>query len=94
MNYFQCNLANHHDIEDVVKRIQAEVRTPSWLRTSRMLLTSSLIMKVGHPTILINNAGVVQGKLLLDLTRDELEQCVPRSLVVLESADLPSGRST
>ncbi|KAL8279153.1 hypothetical protein RQP46_008409 [Phenoliferia psychrophenolica] len=30
--------------------------------------------EVGHPTILINNAGVVQGKSLLDLDRSELEQ--------------------
>lgn len=30
--------------------------------------------EVGHPTILINNAGVVQGKLLLDLSYAELKQ--------------------
>ncbi|ORY52813.1 hypothetical protein BCR35DRAFT_337602, partial [Leucosporidium creatinivorum] len=28
--------------------------------------------EVGHPTILINNAGVVQGKLLLDLTEADI----------------------
>ncbi|KAF8481357.1 retinal short-chain dehydrogenase/reductase [Gautieria morchelliformis] len=29
---------------------------------------------IGHPTIIINNAGVVQGKLILDLTSDDIKQ--------------------
>ena len=32
--------------------------------------------QVGDPTILINNAGVVKGKLLLDLTKEDVEKCV------------------
>ena len=32
------------------------------------------ITKIGHPTILINNAGVVQGKLLLDLKPEDVKQ--------------------
>jgi NADP-dependent 3-hydroxy acid dehydrogenase YdfG len=32
--------------------------------------------QVGTPTILINNAGVVQGKLLLDLTAADIKQYV------------------
>lgn len=30
--------------------------------------------EIGHPTILVNNAGVVQGKLLLDLTPEDIQQ--------------------
>jgi len=30
--------------------------------------------EVGNPTVIINNAGVVQGKLLLDLTSEDLQQ--------------------
>ncbi|GBE79942.1 Dehydrogenase RED2 [Sparassis crispa] len=30
--------------------------------------------EIGHPTILINNAGVVQGKLLVDLTAADIQQ--------------------
>ncbi|VDC06189.1 unnamed protein product [Peniophora sp. CBMAI 1063] len=33
-----------------------------------------IVEELGHPTILINNAGVVQGKLLLDLSPEELQQ--------------------
>lgn len=28
--------------------------------------------KVGDPTILVNNAGIVKGKLLLDLTEEDV----------------------
>jgi len=30
--------------------------------------------ELGHPTVLINNAGVVQGKLILDLTPEDVQQ--------------------
>jgi short-subunit dehydrogenase len=33
-----------------------------------------IVEDIGHPTILVNNAGVVQGKLLLDLTPDDIKQ--------------------
>ncbi|KAF8622123.1 hypothetical protein AX15_007256 [Amanita polypyramis BW_CC] len=33
-----------------------------------------VIEEIGQPTIIINNAGVVQGKLLLDLTPDDVNQ--------------------
>jgi short-subunit dehydrogenase len=33
-----------------------------------------IVEEIGHPTILINNAGVVQGKLLLDLSPGEIQQ--------------------
>lgn len=39
-------------------------------------LTADFVRKVGDPTILINNAGVVQGKSILDLHPDEIRQCV------------------
>jgi len=32
------------------------------------------LQKVGEPTILINNAGVVKGKLLIDLTKEDVEK--------------------
>ncbi|OBZ76728.1 Short-chain dehydrogenase/reductase family 16C member 6 [Grifola frondosa] len=33
-----------------------------------------IVEELGHPTMLINNAGVVQGKLLLDLTPEDIQQ--------------------
>lgn len=34
------------------------------------------VLQVGKPTILVNNAGVVQGKLLLDLEPEDVKQSV------------------
>ncbi|KAF8484693.1 retinal short-chain dehydrogenase/reductase [Russula ochroleuca] len=33
-----------------------------------------VIEEIGHPTILVNNAGVVQGKLILDLSPEDIRQ--------------------
>ncbi|ETW84065.1 hypothetical protein HETIRDRAFT_438999 [Heterobasidion irregulare TC 32-1] len=33
-----------------------------------------IVEELGHPTIIINNAGVVQGKLLLDLTPEDVKR--------------------
>jgi len=45
------------------------------LFSHRLLADQALTsLKIGHPTILINNAGVVQGKLLLDLTETEIKK--------------------
>jgi len=37
-------------------------------------VSEKIIEDVGHPTILVNNAGVVQGKLLVDLTLEDIKQ--------------------
>ncbi|KAF7332295.1 hypothetical protein MKEN_00110700 [Mycena kentingensis (nom. inval.)] len=37
-------------------------------------VSKKIIEEIGQPTILINNAGVVQGKLLLDLTPEDVKQ--------------------
>ncbi|TFY59158.1 hypothetical protein EVJ58_g5948, partial [Rhodofomes roseus] len=37
-------------------------------------VSKQIIEEIGHPTILINNAGVVQGKLLVDLTPEDVQQ--------------------
>ncbi|KAF9263713.1 NAD(P)-binding protein [Marasmius fiardii PR-910] len=33
-----------------------------------------IVEELGHPTVLVNNAGVVQGKLITDLTAEDLKQ--------------------
>ncbi|KAL0580072.1 hypothetical protein V5O48_001931 [Marasmius crinis-equi] len=35
---------------------------------------NKIVEELGHPTVLINNAGVVQGKLITDLTPQDLKQ--------------------
>ncbi|CAL1701243.1 unnamed protein product [Somion occarium] len=37
-------------------------------------ISKQIVEELGHPTVLINNAGVVQGKLLLDLTPEDIQQ--------------------
>jgi NADP-dependent 3-hydroxy acid dehydrogenase YdfG len=39
--------------------------------------------QIGHPTVIINNAGVVQGKLILDLTAEDIKQL---SIILLQSS--------
>lgn len=41
----------------------------------RALLNISLV-QVGEPTILVNNAGVVQGKMVTDLSAEDVQQYV------------------
>jgi len=37
-------------------------------------VSKEVIEEIGHPTVLINNAGVVQGKLILDLSIEDVRQ--------------------
>ena len=38
--------------------------------------TAQCFLQIGEPTILINNAGVVQGKLVIDLSVEDVQQYV------------------
>jgi NAD(P)-dependent dehydrogenase (short-subunit alcohol dehydrogenase family) len=40
-------------------------------------VSKRIVDELGHPTILVNNAGVVQGKSLVDLSVADIEQYVP-----------------
>ena len=46
------------------------------LASRKMTLANPLVAKIGQPTVLINNAGVVQGKRLLDLSPADVQQFV------------------
>ncbi|KAI0322450.1 retinal short-chain dehydrogenase/reductase [Amylostereum chailletii] len=37
-------------------------------------ISKQIVEDIGHPTMLINNAGVVQGKLITDLTPEDIKQ--------------------
>jgi len=37
-------------------------------------VAKKVIEEIGHPTVLVNNAGVVQGKLILDLSPEDVRQ--------------------
>ncbi|KAH9999947.1 retinal short-chain dehydrogenase/reductase [Russula vinacea] len=52
-----------------------------------------VIEEIGHPTILVNNAGVVQGKLILDLSPEDIRQSVPLLLIASISNHLTYART-
>jgi all-trans-retinol dehydrogenase (NAD+) len=72
---FICDVSDYSQVQAIAKQIEEEVGT---LFISRhycyadLCLTASL--QVGRPTILVNNAGVVTGKLLLDLTEEDIKR--------------------
>lgn len=43
---------------------------------SQWALLNISLVQIGDPTILINNAGVVQGKLIVDLSAEDVQQYV------------------
>ncbi|KAG8860123.1 hypothetical protein FRB96_004146 [Tulasnella sp. 330] len=44
-------------------------------------VSAQIVEDLGHPTILVNNAGVVQGKLITDLTEKDVQQTVGVNLL-------------
>ncbi|KAG9317366.1 retinal short-chain dehydrogenase/reductase [Chiua virens] len=60
-------------------------------------VSKKVIEEVGHPTMLVNNAGVVQGKLLLDLDPLDIYQCESPALnqvVLTQRTDRTFGVNT
>jgi len=37
-------------------------------------VSKKIVEEIGHPTVIVNNAGVVQGKLILDLSPEDVKQ--------------------
>jgi NAD(P)-dependent dehydrogenase (short-subunit alcohol dehydrogenase family) len=37
-------------------------------------VSKKVIEEIGQPTVLVNNAGVAQGKLILDLSPEDIQQ--------------------
>ncbi|KAF7981672.1 hypothetical protein HWV62_32216 [Athelia sp. TMB] len=50
-------------------------------------VSKKIIEEIGHPTVLVNNAGVVQGKLILDLTPADVTQLVSFSHALCAHSD-------
>ena len=65
---YTCDVSNYKEVEEVAERIRKEVSClPSMLKIDPN-------DQIGDPTIIINNAGVVKGKLLLDLTESDIKE--------------------
>ena len=61
-----CDVSDCDAVQAVAEKVREEVSISQEIDSPQ----------VGDPTILINNAGVVKGKLLLDLTKEDVEKCV------------------
>lgn len=71
ITYYKCDVTKLEEVESVAKKVIEEVchNTPSMHVIDR-------ILQIGHPTVLVNNAGVAQGKLILDLSPEDIRQSV------------------
>ena len=71
ITYYKCDVSKWEEVEAASKEIKAEVSRANGLQVKADVSWS---MQLGHPTVLINNAGVVQGKRILDLTSEDIKQ--------------------
>lgn len=69
----QADLSNSQHVKDLASAIHLEVCAPSIFPLCAYLLTHRG-QKFGKPTILVNNAGIMHGKPLLELQEGEFEK--------------------
>ena len=90
---YQCDVGNREQVFEVAAQIEHDVRFPFSLFSSSLLPSSSSLvlalfqslpfcpLQLGTPTVLINNAAVVCGKSLLDLSLDEIDRSLSTNLL-------------
>jgi NAD(P)-dependent dehydrogenase (short-subunit alcohol dehydrogenase family) len=72
ITYYKCDVSKLEEVEAVAKKVIEEVCHNTPFGAHRI----DRILQLGHPTVLVNNAGVVQGKLILDLSPEDIRQSV------------------
>ena len=72
ITYYKCDVSRWEEVEAVSQRVIEEVHIRLGPRSP--IRPNVSLTQVGEPTILVNNAGVVQGKLILDLTPSDINQ--------------------
>ncbi|KAG6821501.1 hypothetical protein H0H93_000009 [Arthromyces matolae] len=72
ISYYKCDVSRWEEVDAVSRRIIEEVGE-SILFSLRERFDG--FDQIGEPTVLVNNAGVVQGKLILDLTPADIQKC-------------------
>ena len=72
ITYYKCDVTKLEEVEAVAKKVIEEVSHD----TSSGAHHIDRILQIGNPTVLVNNAGVVQGKLILDLSPEDIRQSV------------------
>ena len=79
VTYYKCDVTDKEQIARVAAEIEKEVSSPSTStsHTTNILTPSQL----GTPTVLINNAAIVVGKPLLEMTLPEIENSLSTNLL-------------
>ena len=72
IEYYRCDVGDREQIEKVARQIEKDVMCPCILREGQEELMG--FCQLGTPTILINNAAVVNGKSLLELSPEQIEK--------------------
>ena len=70
VRYYECDIGDNAEIEGVWGKMTKEVCC--FFPKSRPMLI--IILQLGLPTVLINCAGIVQGKPMLQMSSDEVLQ--------------------
>lgn len=82
--YFYCDVSDATQVSRVASQIVEKVNliSPSY-PYYHTILTSVLLItfQIGHPTILINIAGIVAGKTILDLSERDIRRGVDVNLL-------------
>ncbi len=73
VEYYKCDVGDRAQVARVAKQIEQDVRL-LYNGSDCLSLLILLHVKLGTPSILINNAGVVNGKPLLSLTSQDLDR--------------------
>jgi len=67
--YYECDVSDAKQVEAAIAEIVEDVGSSSYMQKTKANCT-----QLGPPTILINNAGIVHTKPILDSTAEEVEQ--------------------
>jgi len=79
VTYYKCDVTDKAQIARVAAEIERDVCLPhQTLPAIAQILTGS--KQLGTPTVLINNAAIVNGKRLLDMEVEEIEKSIATNL--------------
>jgi NAD(P)-dependent dehydrogenase (short-subunit alcohol dehydrogenase family) len=81
ITYYKCDVTKLEEVEAVAKKVIEEVCHNTPFDAHHI----DRILQIGHPTVLVNNAGVVQGKLILDLSPEDIRQSVSLLIATLRN---------
>lgn len=80
VTYYKCDVSDKEQVARVAAQIEKEVR-PSFLLKPLTASYANPNPQLGTPTVLINNAAIVVGKRLLDMSMPEIERSLSTNLL-------------